>query len=448
MRAAVKRGITYGLMMTAGILLAVGVWRTEGVRGPAANTTGRVSTASIDEEILAQMKDLFGAQLNGVVEYAGESPDIQLSESAAGEAEGQAQPVVIELRRGGEIVRTLGFSDRSRGCDSDRQPLLLDTPAPGWRTPRIPGCGKSADPLMKTMRLLLAMWLCGAGGWRAWGADAPTVTVQCLGRGGAEARPVSEPLYLEVGAPIEFDINVTAPLGTHMTLWADLIQRTSGSLAAPLLKDCQVSPRLDFDDRTQMTARCKILCPSKLARPARLLVKLYARIDGQTGGSRAVATLDVFEYPERRDAEWQGIFADLLAQGGMAHMLVFGKNQELRRFLSNRRIPFENYNNVDWPDTMTPDTLYVGDGPPVQPEDGPSVTGKHVVLFLTGTPAGPGLPGVYSAADGAGGAVVKVILPEFMNRLNDNRRIQENLVEILRGASNPKGEPRNAAQPQ
>jgi hypothetical protein len=113
MRAAVKRGITYGLMMTAGILLAVGVWRTEGVRGPAANTTGRVSTASIDEEILAQMKDLFGAQLNGVVEYAGESPDIQLSESAAGEAEGQAQPVVIELRRGGEIVRTLGFSGRS-----------------------------------------------------------------------------------------------------------------------------------------------------------------------------------------------------------------------------------------------------------------------------------------------------------------------------------------------
>jgi len=103
--------LRWALPMLSVMLLAISSWLLE--RGHYTETVGMGPSAAVDRVLLAQVQALFGSQLNAVVERADNAPDIRLAEDSGTGREGQAQPLVVELRRGAELVRVLGFSGRT-----------------------------------------------------------------------------------------------------------------------------------------------------------------------------------------------------------------------------------------------------------------------------------------------------------------------------------------------
>jgi len=108
-RAAGRFGMRWALAGVFVMLAAGAFWRLERPR-----RTEEIARQSIeiDRTVLGQMKALFGAQLNAVVERAGAAPDIRLSDGAEEGEAGQSQPVLIEFTRGGDLIRVLGYSGR------------------------------------------------------------------------------------------------------------------------------------------------------------------------------------------------------------------------------------------------------------------------------------------------------------------------------------------------
>jgi hypothetical protein len=289
------------------------------------------------------------------------------------------------------------------------------------------------------MRIILPLFmllpLSSTGFPPAIAADAPDVTVRCLGAAEAAGRAVNAPLcFFDDRAPA-FEASVTAPLGTHLGLFGEVIQTTSGGLSARLLKNISVSQELQFDTRTQLIAACDVPGLPLVDRPTRLLLRLYIHIRGQPEPVRAVGTVDLFDYPRQSAADWERTFAATVAQGGLARVAVFGSQDALRRFFQRQQIRFDDLGS-DWPDALDPKCLYLADSPSPKPDRIASLTGAHLALFFSGAADGPPLPGIYSVSDIAGGSVVKVTLPALLDRLDADPGAQQMFLEIVRQALN------------
>jgi hypothetical protein len=91
----------WGLLASVLILMVAVVWLVSRSGAPA-------ETDSADLQVLNQVSELFPESLEAVVEHDGRV-DVLL---APGEAPPSEQPLVLVLRKGGEILRVLSYSGR------------------------------------------------------------------------------------------------------------------------------------------------------------------------------------------------------------------------------------------------------------------------------------------------------------------------------------------------
>jgi len=286
---------------------------------------------------------------------------------------------------------------------------------------------------------VLVLMLLASGGLPAlFAGNAPDVAVRCLGPDEAWGNGGNPPIYAFGGQPLKFAAEVTAPIGSHLGLYANLFQAGDGGLSLLLLKNLPLSQGLAFDGRTQWIAACTVPSLPPVKRATRMLLKLLIRAQGQPPEApRPAGAVDLFVYPRLAAGEWKKTFAAALEQGGLGRIAVFGREGGLRRFLRRQQIAFEDL-GADWPGTLDSQCLYLGDSPPPKPDGIVSLTGFHITLFLPGASGSPALPGVYSVADTAGGSLVKVTLPALLDHLDEDPRNQQTLLEILRQALNPR----------
>ncbi len=271
---------------------------------------------------------------------------------------------------------------------------------------------------MKTRAfLLMSLALGWVGGRCAAGVEPVTVSVPAL--------------HVFGGARLVFSAVVDAPLGTRLSLRADLVQTTAGTVILPLQKDAPVSDELSFDARTHLTAPCSLPALPEVRRPTRLLLTLRS-VGGDPPDTLSQTTAAVFVYPPENRTEWKKWLAASLARSGMTRLWVFGKGSTLRRWLQDSHADFED-GGAEWPAETHPGTLYLGDDPPPAPSRITSTDGWHLVLFLH-PDADPLLPGVYQSADAHGGNVLKVTLPGMLDGLSEDPRSQQTLTEIFRRA--------------
>ncbi len=286
---------------------------------------------------------------------------------------------------------------------------------------------------MRTVFLLLL--LLGWNGFRLAAADTPAVTVRCFSPAEGAAKWINPSICLFGDQPITFDAEVTAPLGSRLAVYADLYQTSAGGWSVALSKNLRLSPVLQFDARTQLIAPCALPNLPAVRGPTRMLLKLSVRAQGTPDSARPMGTVDLLVFPRQKPGEWKDLFATTLARHGLARLALFGKEEALRRFFRRQQISFDDL-GADWPEALDPHILYLGDFPPAKPDQSPSLTGAHIALFLPNSAGSRALPGVYSATDPAGGAVVKVTLSDVLDRLNDDPRSQQTLLEIVGQALN------------
>ena len=277
--------------------------------------------------------------------------------------------------------------------------------------------------------LLLLLWWSEVGFLKA--EEPIAVKLRCLGQESEAVEPSTPPLSLHVfgGSALAFLVAVDAPLGTRMSLRADLAQTATGGLAVPVQTDVAVSGELGFETRTHLIAACTLPGVPAVQRPTRLILKLRGVIQDHAEPLSPTA-VELWVYPSANPGEWKKTIAATLAQGGMTRLEVFGQGSRLRRFLKERHVEFED-GGAQWFAAANRCTLYVGDEPPPIPTRITSVDGLHVVLFQP-----PGLstflPGVYQSNDSQGGAIVKITLPDLLTRLPDDPRAQQTVAAVLR----------------
>jgi hypothetical protein len=103
------KGVLVATLAIAMAVAAIAYWRS----GKPMHAQDAVAwSLKTDRLMLRQIEALFGAQLSAVVVRSGAAPDIRLSDNAQSTM-GQAQPLVIELMRGAEMIRVLGYSGRT-----------------------------------------------------------------------------------------------------------------------------------------------------------------------------------------------------------------------------------------------------------------------------------------------------------------------------------------------
>ena len=279
--------------------------------------------------------------------------------------------------------------------------------------------------------------LVGLNGVRLFAADTPDVTVRCLDSGTAAARWINPPISVFDDQPVKFDAEVTAPLGARLGIYADLYQTAAGGWSVPLSKNLQLSQDLRFDGRTDLIAPCTVARLPTVRGPVRILLKLSVRTQGPPESTQPAGTVTLFVYPRQKPGEWKKLFAATLSQAGITGVAVFGKDETLRQFFRRQQIRFDDL-GADWPAAPDARHLYLADSPPLKPDRPPSLTGKHVALFLSNPAGAAALPGVYSTADIAGGAMVNVTLPAVLDRLDDDPRNQQIFLEIVGQALRPR----------
>jgi len=285
--------------------------------------------------------------------------------------------------------------------------------------------------------LLIALASADAGLPRARAEDGSNViTLHCEAHNGKGGQQVNPPLFFFGDQPLIFDAIVTAPLGSRVSLVADVLQTTSGSLSARLLKNVAVSRDLKFDTRTQWVADCSLPALPPVRSRTHLLLRLYISKGGQPGVRSSAGSIDLYDYPRPSATAWRTTFAGILAQSGLAGAAVFGNGSGLRRFLKAQGIDYDDL-GVDWPDSLDRKTLYLADSPPPRGDGMALLTGAHVVHFIADTASDLVIPGVYSISDPAGGATVKVNMPALLDSLEESPRSQEIFLGILRQTLNP-----------
>ena len=293
---------------------------------------------------------------------------------------------------------------------------------------------------MRIPRLVLGWLLLSHGGLRLCAADttaAPTVQWSCLGLHPSEsdsAKPALEspPLHVFGDGPLTFDLAVDAPLGTRLTVVADLVQ-TAGSIATPLQKSVSVCPELVFDTRTHLVATCSFPALPAVERATRLLLTL--RTGPEAADSVRKLVLPVVVYPREGPDEWKKTLAARLTRSGLQRMAIFGAGRALRQFLRARQVVFEDLGK-DWPAEPDPRTLYIGETPTPAPPRFNEARDLRLVLFLT-NPGDPMLPGVFQTVD-ARGDLWKVTLPDLLDHPSQDPRAQATLAEIFRQALEPR----------
>jgi hypothetical protein len=121
------KGAITGALALMAVVAGIALWRSE---KPGSAQKAVAWTMKTDRLMLGQIEALFGPQLNAVVLQAGAAPDIRLSDNPDS-AMGHAQPLMIELMRGAEIIRVLGYSGRTVCLQLAGQKVCIEPLATG-----------------------------------------------------------------------------------------------------------------------------------------------------------------------------------------------------------------------------------------------------------------------------------------------------------------------------
>ena len=289
---------------------------------------------------------------------------------------------------------------------------------------------------MPTQRSILA--LCVILSWvsASVSAQEPAPTPSTKIKAGA-------PLHAFGGRPLVFDLVVQAPLGTHATIYADLVQTANGTIAATLQRDVSISAELVFDGCTSMEVPCHLPALDAVKRITSMRLWLRTDPPGTRTSQGLVLLLTV--YPVEEPDAWKKMLATRSSHTGLYRLAVFGEAKGARQFLRSRNVSFEDLGS-DWPTDPEPGTLYVADLPtaPV-PRRTDATRGTRWLIFTT-TEATPLPPGVYQRMEVDGGEVCKVTIPDLFNDPDDHPDRLATLAEIFRIVLEPR--PLSSAESQ
>ncbi len=242
--------------------------------------------------------------------------------------------------------------------------------------------------------------------------------------------PAPNTVHAFGGRPLAFDLEVQAPLGSRLKIYADLLQTANGSVATTLRRDVPVSPELVFTDRTTLTASCRLPDLDAVKRTTPMLLRLRTDLAAAKPGDGLLLPVSVHP-PEEPDA-WKKTLSAWLTHGGLRRLAVFGESRVIRDFLRARKVAFDDLGS-DWPAEPAPGSLYVTELPASalaarQPGE---TRGTRWLIFTT--PEATSLPaGVYQRIDAAGASGCKVMLPDLFNHPEDHPEKLESLGEIFR----------------
>jgi len=229
----------------------------------------------------------------------------------------------------------------------------------------------------------------------------------------------------EKGITIEIDGVAAQPA----YLRADLLQ-VAGKLAMPLTKDIHLLEGISFPNGSFQILRAPIKFPD-VKRRTEILVRLALVPNGQQASPIHLLDLrfDVFPASVTKD------LIDLLQPkpNGSASVVLFGRGQSLRHFLTDLHIAFED-DGASTPDRFDPNRLYFGelttDEQFQQAQD--QSAGARMVLF---SPDESLPPGVYTERSNSG-VLIHVTSP-LLDDLNDDPRAQLGLTKIVHLLSAP-----------
>lgn len=214
--------------------------------------------------------------------------------------------------------------------------------------------------------------------------------------------------------PAQFELQVEAPLGTSVSVRADVAQVASG-IAAPLVSGVKIADPVEFKDRTSTMVPARIAVP-EVKRKTELRVRLRVGRAGEEASLSREARVMV--YP-------RGLPESLKKPAG--EIYLFGESARLRAFFSANKIPFTDAGK-EMPGEFKKSALYLGE----TNEAIPPAPGARVVVFASWVEL---FPGVYRDRSPAG-SVTKVTLP-ILGDLSDNPRSREIFSRILDQTSNP-----------
>lgn len=251
---------------------------------------------------------------------------------------------------------------------------------------------------------------------------------------------VSSPALTSVhafgGRPLVFDLVVQAPLGSRLLIYADLLQTANGAVATTLRRDVPISPELVFNDRTVLTASCRLPDLDAVKRVTPMLLRLRTNLPAAQPGDGLLLPVSV--HPHEEPDAWKKSLSAWLTRGGLHRLAVFGEAGEIREFLRARKVAFDDLGG-EWPTDPEQGSLYVAVVPPsaLAARRPGGTRGTQWLIFTTSEATS--LPaGVYQRVDAAGASVCKVTLPGLFDHPENHPERLETLREIFRMALEPR----------
>ncbi len=231
--------------------------------------------------------------------------------------------------------------------------------------------------------------------------------------GTPERRAMQTPFPVLAGENVAMEM-LLMPDTDMQTVRADLVQ-LAGTIAAPLDITVTVEPA-PHDARLALV---RFTAP-KVKR----ITRLRLRLTDQTAWP-------IIVFPSSEEREDRPVLADLL-KSSRQHLLVCGASQELRDFLANQHLTFEDL-GPDAPRRLRDDEVLLGE---VASRDWSRLTAPDAEGRLIVTLDDPALlPGIYITTRPSG-LVCKITQPLY-SLLPDNPQARETLTQLLLTALTP-----------
>lgn len=253
----------------------------------------------------------------------------------------------------------------------------------------------------------------GVQGVEAYKATALGITGQLDGE------QISE-FHVFASETTSVDIAIEAPLGSKLSLLADVTQITSG-IAARLSEGVSLGAPQDFSNQTRQVIQAKIPLP-KIERMIELLVKIRTAGESDTKTAQ-IGLFRLFVYPADGMKELAGMFSSGGNKTG-AMLGVFGAGKNIRAFLEDQKIPFTDLGE-GVPEEFRADVIYVGEA-----------KSEEITARLKSAPAArvvffneENAPGIYRTTTPEG-SVTKITFP-ILDSLSSNPVSQKIFTDTI-----------------
>lgn len=258
-------------------------------------------------------------------------------------------------------------------------------------------------------------------------AESPQIAVSVLPKTARPQGHAAAKIDVFSGTTAKLRVTVEAPIGTTLTLKADLMQVAHG-LAVPLVKDLAVANAVSFTDRTRQVIEVSLAVP-EVQRVTPVRIQFHARSADSDPWQPAGDEM-LIVYPQEETGWWRRFFAAIEAEPEL-RLTVFGESPRLRAFLRGEDVPFHDV-GTEPPAVFENDQLYLGESKPAEvselARDGSS---RRVILFINDPNV---LAGVYTST-GPGSVTTKVTLP-LLDDLATDPRSRQTFSQIIQQTLN------------